>query len=150
MFVWKGADFWEKKGPCQEHSRDEHRIWVKTFFSKRARIQLLNARSGAADPINPPNLFVYSFKHFWAEITKIHKNMKIILIVRILPFKGNREGPPKALRRSNAECIQISAARGSSLQHASRGRLVPQRKSIGKSAKFKILPIPSKGKNREY
>ena len=52
----------------------------------------------ATDPINPVNLFFYSFGPFLAQIQKIQKPIKIQLIFRIFPFKGNREGPPKAFR----------------------------------------------------
>ena len=32
----EGPDFWEKtKGPCQDNSRDEHRIWVEKNVSPK-------------------------------------------------------------------------------------------------------------------
>ena len=46
----------------------------KIFFPKRPGANCQIAENGAADPINPVNLFFYSFGPFWAKIAKIAKS----------------------------------------------------------------------------
>ena len=54
------------KGPCQEHSKDEHNILAnKKFFQKGSHPTF--AMSGANDPIDPDIFFLYSFGHFFNQ-----------------------------------------------------------------------------------
>ena len=43
LFIKSGRLLRKNKGPCQEHSRDEHRIWVDIVFPQKARIHFLNS-----------------------------------------------------------------------------------------------------------
>ena len=44
--------------------------------------------SGVTDPINPVNLFFYSFRLLLDKIRNIKINIKILLIFSIFPYKG--------------------------------------------------------------
>ena len=57
-FYEKASTFENKK--CQEHSRGEHRIWVKICFQTKPNSDFQIAMSGVSDPINQWSL---SFTH---------------------------------------------------------------------------------------
>ena len=67
----------ERKNNCQEHSRDELRIWARNKFSKNGSDPTFQiAMSGATDPINALNPFFYSFESFLTTNTRIHKSIR--------------------------------------------------------------------------
>ena len=78
----KGSTFEKKKSllPGTQQGRTQNFV-KKMFFRNKFGSNFQIAISGAIDPINPLNPFLYSFGPFWAKIIKIKKKYSKNLLV---------------------------------------------------------------------